>query len=314
MRLRRLSVLLLSVVAACPAAGPAPGSSVLARVGAEQVTVDDWEQRYRRAQRDLGELPVLSQPALMALKRRLLVELVDERLLLQEAAREGLSVTPAAIAAERDRLRHEMGDREWRRLLLAHYVDERAWEAALGNRMLIDALIASRLERAGPVSDAEVRQRFEAEQDRFTRPASVRVQQIVVDELATAERLRGELRRGADFAALAREHSLGPESARGGDMGFIGEGDLPASFAPAFDLQAGKTSDVIHTEYGYHIFRAAERRDAYARSLTDVADGLRAELEAERKQDMRAALLADLRQRTPVVIEEETWKRLLEPR
>lgn len=305
---------LLLVSAACTPSGPTAGSAVLARLGSDQVTVDEWEQRYRRAQRDLGEIPALSPPALAALKRRLLVELVDEKLLLAEADREGITVDAGAVAAERDRLRDEMGEREWRRLLLAHYVDERAWEGALGQRMRMDALIASRLNRADPVSESELRERYEMEIDRFTRPARVRVQQIVVDELAAAERLRGELRRGADFAELARQHSLGPEAVRGGDLGFIGAGDLPASFAPAFALQTGKFSDVVHTEYGYHIFLAADRRDAEARPFSEVAAGLRAEVEAERRQELRAALLADLRQRTPVVIEEGTWQRLLDSR
>ena len=130
----------------------------------------------------------------------------------------------------------------------------------------------------------------------------------VVDELTTAERLRVELLRGCDFAAIAAEHSLGPEAARGGDLGYITPEDLPASFAPAFSLKPGELSPVVHTEYGYHVFVGVARREAAARPLSDVAGVLRQEIETERRQDMRAALLDELRTRTPVRIEEETWR------
>lgn len=286
----------------------------MATIGDESISVEDWEQRFRQVQRDLGEIPVLSVEALRALKGRILLEMIDERLLLQEARREGIRIDEATLAAERDRLRRQMGDREWRRFLLDHYVDQRAWDATIRERLAIEALIGARLDRAGPVSDAEVAERYATERHRFEHPAAVRVRQIVVDDLATAERLREELRRGGDFAALAAEHSLGPEAARGGDLGFITPDDLPASFAPAFSLKPGQLSPVVHTEYGYHVFVGVARREAGTRPLTEVADVLRNEIESERRRDMRAALLNELRTRTPVRIEEEAWRVIIESR
>lgn len=79
------------------------------------------------------------------------------------------------------------------------------------------------------------------------------------DALSIIEDLKGKIADGADFAELAGEHSDCPSGSNGGSLGAFGRGQMVKAFEDsAFSLDAGETSDVIETEFGYHlIYRSA---------------------------------------------------------
>ena len=112
------------------------------------------------------------------------------------------------------------------------------------------------------VTDAKLR----AEYDRLLatlKPAEeVKVRHILVGSEARARELIAELKDGKDFAELARTNSLGPEAARGGELGFIGRQDMVRSFTEAaFALDTGAVSDKpVRTEFGWHVIKQEERR------------------------------------------------------
>lgn len=300
------------LLAGCPQEGDE--GPWLVRIGEEEVSLESYRQRYRRATKDLGEIPVLDREAVRSLKARVLAEMIDERLLLTEAKARGITVPEADFRREARQLRRDMDDRDWRRFLLEHYVDERAWEEAVRRQIAIERLVKAETASAGPVTEQALRAYYANHIDRFRRPREMRLQQIVVEDEATAQDIRQEVRRGASFAEQARKHSLGPESDQGGDLGYVRPGDLPASFDAAFQLRAGRLSEVIETEYGFHIFRVVDVRDAHKRPFDDVRDEIASTLATVRRQGAREELLQELRARFDVRINQSVWKEFLERR
>ncbi|MEO9276843.1 MAG: peptidylprolyl isomerase [Nitrososphaera sp.] len=79
---------------------------------------------------------------------------------------------------------------------------------------------------------------------------------ILVEKLSTAQDLKARIAKGEKFANLAKEFSIDVSKKRGGDLGFFGRGVMVAEFEKAaFALQKGQVSDVIKTQFGYHIIK-----------------------------------------------------------
>ena len=79
---------------------------------------------------------------------------------------------------------------------------------------------------------------------------------ILVEKLSVAQDLKARIAKGDKFANLAKEFSIDVSKKRGGDLGFFGRGVMGGEFEKAaFALQKGQVSDVVKTQFGYHIIK-----------------------------------------------------------
>jgi len=144
------------------------------------------------------------------------------------------------------------------------------------------------------LSEAELRKAYEATKDSFRLPERVRVRHILLkttdkapDELpklqAKAEDLLKQLRGGADFAALARQHSEDTTTAgKGGDLDWVVRGQTVKAFEDAaFSLKPKQLSGVIKTEYGLHILEVLEKQEARLKPFEEVKDQLAQEIKRQ---------------------------------
>jgi len=85
---------------------------------------------------------------------------------------------------------------------------------------------------------------------------------ILVDSEQVAEGLKQDIEGGADFGAVAREHSKCPSSAQGGDLGEFGQGQMVPEFdAVVFSAEVGKPHGPVQTQFGYHLIEITSRTD-----------------------------------------------------
>jgi len=83
-----------------------------------------------------------------------------------------------------------------------------------------------------------------------------RASHILVKDRALAQELLKKIKQGANFEALAREHSTCPSKSKGGDLGWFGEGKMVKPFEEAVKrIGVGSISDVVSTQFGYHLIR-----------------------------------------------------------
>jgi peptidyl-prolyl cis-trans isomerase C len=131
--------------------------------------------------------------------------------------------------------------------------------------------------QVGPVeiNDADALNYYKENEEDYNKPEEVRASHILIkvaqsateEEKAAAkakiEKLLKELKGGADFATLARENSDCPSRVKGGDLGFFERGSMVKPFEDAaFGMQPGQMSDVVETQFGYHIIKITERKPA----------------------------------------------------
>ena len=151
------------------------------------------------------------------------------------------------------------------------------------------------------VTDEELSQRFDEE-----RPGEeVRARHILLtvppgasqtqrDSIrAVAESLKDRARAGEDFAVLASQYSEDPGSAvQGGDLGFFGRGQMVAPFEEAaFALDPGEVSDVVESQFGFHVIKLDERRRP---SLEDYGSDYRAQIQEQRTMEAESIYLAGI--------------------
>lgn len=141
--------------------------------------------------------------------------------------------------------------------------------------LVISNFIQQNIAAKVTVSDEESRKFYDDNLDKFKQGEAVRASHILigVDPAATPEdkakakekitKLRKDLAGGADFALLAKENSTCPSSQQGGDLGFFGKGQMVPPFEQAaFSLKAGEISDVVETQFGYHIIKVTDSKKA----------------------------------------------------
>ena len=157
--------------------------------------------------------------------------------------------------------------------------------------ILRNRLIETTVERA--VTEDALREAYAAREAEpgFARE-EVKARHILVEDRATAAEIVAELEAGADFAALAAEHSTGPSGEAGGDLGWFTREEMVAPFAEAaFAMAPGEVSaEPVETRFGFHVIAVEDRRTA-----TPSFEDSRADLEQELGRDAVTALLDELR-------------------
>jgi peptidyl-prolyl cis-trans isomerase C len=79
---------------------------------------------------------------------------------------------------------------------------------------------------------------------------------ILVEKLSLAQELKTKIAKGESFANLAKEYSIDSSKKRGGDLGYFGRGTMVQEFEKsAFSLEKGQVSDIVKTQFGYHIIK-----------------------------------------------------------
>jgi peptidyl-prolyl cis-trans isomerase SurA len=235
------------------------------------------------------------------LRRQILEQLIDERLIVAEARRQGVTVSDAEVNKQVEEAvgeaRERMGGPDGFRAQLAreHLTEERLREKYRGElrrQMLAQKLVQKQIARK-PVSQAEAEAFFKTHPDKFPKvPAEVRVSviQIPAQAESAAERrayaraleLRRRILAGEKFAKVAGESSDDPGSARaGGDLGFFGRGEMdPAFEAAAFSQPMGEIGPPVRSAVGWHVIevldrdtvRTAARRDSLDREGRPVVE------------------------------------------
>jgi peptidyl-prolyl cis-trans isomerase C len=148
------------------------------------------------------------------------------------------------------------------------------------------------------VTDEALQDAYESEYADAADETEYRAAHILVETEEKAQELAAELAGGANFAALAQEHSTGPSGPSGGDLGWFGEGVMVPEFESAVTtLEVGAVSGPVQTQFGWHLIKLNETRvkekPAFDAVRDDLADELRrqaldariAELEADSAVD-----------------------------
>jgi peptidyl-prolyl cis-trans isomerase D len=269
------------------------------------------EQRYRQLLR-MQQPPMQPSDFEESIRNQLTVDKlrasltdwmsIPDAALDQEYRRRNDKIKLAVVSFTADAFRKDAAasDAEIAAYFAAHSADFRIPEKRKIRYLLIDV---DALRGKVVVPAADVERAYNSNIDQYSTPEQVRASHILFktegkDDAAVkakAEEVLKQARSGADFAELAKKYSEDESSAKnGGDLDYFSKGRMVPEFDQvAFTLQPGQISDLVKTQFGYHIIKVVDKKAASTKTLADVRQQITDQLAYERAQ----AEAADLAQK-----------------
>ena len=311
----------LCAVLAAPARGVAKTSeatservAVVNGVSLERTDFDKEVFLVQRSVLGLGQPLTCGQIALI--RSEVLESMIKRELLFQDSRRTGIKPDEGAITKEIAALRQQFAsESEYRNELARRNVSEEALRSQLARNSALQQYLDRQFAAKVSVTDAEMVAYYESHLDMFKQQLQARVSHILVqvdpawndarkrEARRKADEILKNLKKGQDFAALAREQSDGPTRTNGGDLGYIRTGQLePELDRAVFGLKAGEVSDVVETGYGYHLFKVSDRKPATVLAYDAVKEQILQHLVQEKAKQNADLHAKGLREKASVEI------------
>ena len=248
------------------------------------------------------------------LEEKALDQAIGAKLLLERASQLSLPVTASDVDAEVAKVVKQVGGREnYEKALAAQKISEEAFRRELDKGVRVNMLVSQACAHVSDPTEAEVAAFYEAHKAEYVKPHQVLCQHILVKteekdppavKAAAFEKIR-EIRErvlaGGDFSAEARAQSDCPSSSQGGSLGRFSRGMMVPEFdKAAFELKRGEVSDVVATQFGYHIIYKADEKGGEQQTLVDVHDQIKDFLRHEARGRAMDAYVRELREKAKI--------------
>ena len=246
--------------------------------------------------------------------KRLLDQMIDRVVFSQEAKASGVQVADTTVETMVSQFITQFGGEERVSKMLADMgVAREDLTRSFRRDMMIREFVMEHVQPSIQVEEADSRAFYEQHQASFASVDSVRARHIILmfrpdDTPEVKEQRRQQItdlqkraRAGEDFAALARQYSQDGAASKGGDLGYFPREMMVKPFADvAFTLKKGQVSDVVETQFGYHVIQCVDHKKAHevtyeeARPKVDAMlrqQALGSELQNRLKRDRDAAII-----------------------
>lgn len=202
--------------------------------------------------------------------------------------------------------------------LAANDVDFTEWKENLRSQMLVSKLVEEKTASVADATAVEAATFYQENLDSFKTPESVSASHILIsftpedtdetkaEKKAKITELKAQISAGASFETMASENSDCPSSQRGGDLGSFSRGQMVPEFEEvAFSIEPGIVSDIVETQFGYHLIKVSDHQAEGTRSLSEVSEQLIEYLTGQKKQEALVAYIETLREGADVVLHEQ---------
>lgn len=242
------------------------------------------------------------------LEEKALDQAIGAKLLLDQAAKLDLPVSAADIDAEVAKVVAQVGGAEnYRKALAAQGITEEQFRKELEKGAKVNKLVDQACSSVAEPTDDEVAAFYAAHKAEYVAPEQVLCQHILVkgSDDAALDKIKGIRARivdgKADFAEEAKKHSDCPSGQQGGSLGWFGRGMMvPAFDKVAFEMAKGEVSNIVTTQFGYHIIYKADQKGGGQQTLVDVHDQIRDLLRHEARGRAMDAYVAELREKATI--------------
>lgn len=265
------------------------GGKAIATVDGTPVTEAQLDEAAKAYQNQLSlQGRNVTDEQLTSIRGEILESLIRKTALLNEAEEMGVTVEDSEVKEELDKIKERFpSDEQYEQALESQGYTEESLRGEIRDDLIISGLIDREVLDDIELSEEEIVSFFEENSNYFVIPESVTASHILIqvaqdateeEDAEAREKIDAilvDLNEGADFAETAKEESEGPSATSGGDLGTFGRGKMVPEFEEvAFSLEPGELSDVVKTQFGYHIIYVRDREEGRTQSLDEVREDI----------------------------------------
>jgi len=249
-----------------------PPETILASFSGQTITLGEFNQLWEEVPEDYK---------LQLDKSMVLDQMISEKMLIQEAKNIGL---------EKDN-------------------DVLEQIKKMTEQILVQVLIEREIIDKIKVNDEEVLEYYEQNKESFTEKEQVYLFNILLETEEEAQNVLEQLKAGGDFSEIAKEKSTGPSAAQGGDLGYLTKGTIvPEIEEVVFALEVEELSEIINTDFGFHILKITEKKPETVKTFEEVKEDIIQTLLPNKQKEAFDNLLEELKSKSEIEINEEALK------
>jgi hypothetical protein len=261
----------------------------------------EYVERHRKEPlTDLNPLKPLLDSALN--------KIVEDYAILAYGEKHGLVIPDGELKERFEAKQNALGPKTLESTLQAGDIPYTRWKRLTEDQIRVQYVLEKSLSDRLKITAGEVQSYYNRNRDEFKIQASVRVRHIVTDTKEKAEDILKRAKAGENFAQLAVNHSISPDRAKGGDLGYYAKGTMPAAFDTAFNLAKGQFSPIVKSEYGFHIFKLIDKRAPGVKTLAEVAPVIQQKIFEQKLKSQYKVWIVKVRKEIPVAIDGESLK------
>ncbi len=248
-------------------------SKVLAEVNGGTITTADFDRELKNLPEYLKAMADTPQG-----RKEMLDTMVIRELILQQAAKDGLDKGPE--------------------------IEEKLQD--LKKRLIVESFLKKKVEAESKVSDEDMKKFYEQNKDKFKSGEQIKASHILVKTEKEAKDILAQLKSGGNFEELAKKYSVDSSSAKGGDLGWFGKGSMvPAFEKAALALKEGQISDVVKSDFGFHIIKLTGKRPAGIRPFEEVKEQIKGAIMPSKQQEIFQKIKEELKKTAKITIKED---------
>jgi peptidyl-prolyl cis-trans isomerase C len=250
------------------------------------------------------------------IRERALDQLIGSELLYEESKREGISIDDKTVDEKLAQWKKQFpSEEEYRKALEEANLSEERMRADIKKDLAIQKLIIDKFVNKTTIPEKDMKDYYEKHPDMFKQPEQVQASHILVktsaeptesekeEALKKIREIQEKVKAGEDFAELAKAQSQCPSSAKGGDLGYFGRGQMVPPFEKAaFSMKPGEVSDVVTTQFGFHLIKVTDKKPETTVPYDEMKDRISQFLKQEKVQKEVKELVDKLREKAKVEV------------
>jgi hypothetical protein len=257
-------------------------SRTVIEVNQHSMSVKEFSEKVSKRLRQFDSLSAKNPAHLFRIKESVLKDFVIECFTRDWAKAHGIELSKEEVEKSVHQLRSKYpDDLSLRRALTQEQISIEEWQKQSEIQILKDKVLSELTKSLTPPTVDQIKDIYVKNKNHFLEPERAQLRQIVLSKESDAELVFEKLKKGAAFEELAKKYSVAPEKEKGGNLGWMEKGVLPV-FDQAFKLKLWQHSEIIKSDFGFHIIELLAKEPAKTLTLEQADKQIRSQLMEEK--------------------------------